>query len=66
MIFRLNPMTGEIDEVTGDQAQRALKSYGWTDWSINNLFRSATVLCTRFFYFSRFRSRLEEMASEGA
>jgi hypothetical protein len=53
-----------MDQVTDDAARCALKSYGWTDWSINNLFRSATVLCTRFFYFSRLRSRLEEVASE--
>jgi hypothetical protein len=60
MIYRLDAATGEIREVTAEEARRALQSYGWTAWSVNDFFRSAKVLCTSFFYFSRFRNRLEE------
>lgn len=61
MIYKLNNLTGEITQVSSQEAERALRSYGWTDWSINDFFRSAKVLCDHTNDYCRFRDRLEDL-----
>lgn len=66
MIFKLDNITGEITEISSEDARRALGAFGWTTWSIDDFFRSAKVLCTSFSTFCRFRDRLVEFHRQEA
>jgi hypothetical protein len=62
MIYKLDSITGEMSRISADEARRSLTSAGWSNWNIQDFFRSAKVLSTRFFYFCRFSDRLDELA----
>lgn len=66
MIFRMDQGSGEITEITSEEARRALETYKWSKRIVGEFFMSAKVLFTPNAYFCRFKGRLEELRSEVA
>ena len=60
MIYKLNISTGEITVASSDEARSALCGR-WSNWSINDMFRTAKVLTTATAAYCRFRDRLEDL-----
>jgi non-ribosomal peptide synthetase component E (peptide arylation enzyme) len=60
MIYQLNILTSEITVVSSEAARSALRTAGWSDWNITDMFRSTKVLRTDSFAYCRFSDRLED------
>lgn len=64
MIFKLDKITREITLVSHDEARRALQSYGFRETTINDYLGGVRVISTTVLYFSRDKSRLNDVLEE--